>query len=92
VIPPDFIDDLLSRTDIVDVINSRVTLKKTGQNYTGLCPFHTEKSPSFSVNQEKQFYYCFGCQASGSALKFLMEFERMDFIAAVEMLASKAGV
>ena len=92
MIPPDFIDDLLSRTDIVDVINSRVTLKKTGQNYTGLCPFHTEKSPSFSVNQEKQFYYCFGCQASGSALKFLMEFERMDFIAAVEMLASKAGV
>jgi DNA primase len=92
VIPPDFIDDLLSRTDVVDVISSRVTLKKTGQNYTGLCPFHTEKSPSFSVNQEKQFYYCFGCQASGSALKFLMEFERLDFVAAVEMLASKAGL
>lgn len=92
MIPPDFIDDLLSRTDVVDVISSRVTLKKTGQNYTGLCPFHTEKSPSFSVNQEKQFYYCFGCQASGSALKFLMEFERLDFIAAVETLASKAGL
>jgi DNA primase len=92
VIPPDFIDDLLSRTDVVDVISSRVTLKKTGQNYSGLCPFHTEKSPSFSVNQEKQFYYCFGCQASGSALKFLMEFERLDFVAAVEMLASKAGL
>lgn len=92
MIPPDFIDDVLSRTDIVDVIGSRVTLKKTGQNHTGLCPFHTEKSPSFSVNQEKQFYYCFGCQASGSALKFLMEFERMDFVAAVESLAAKVGL
>jgi len=67
-------------------------LKKTGQNYTGLCPFHKEKSPSFSVSQDKQFYYCFGCQASGSALKFLMEFERLEFLAAIEMLAGNAGM
>jgi len=92
VIPPDFIDEVLSRIDIVDIISPRVALKKTGQNHTGLCPFHTEKSPSFSVSQDKQFYYCFGCQVSGSALKFLMEFERMEFIPAVEMLAAKAGM
>jgi len=92
VIPPDFIDDVLSRTDIVEIIDARVKLKKTGQNYSGLCPFHTEKTPSFSVNGDKQFYYCFGCQASGSALKFLMEFDRMDFITAVETLAARAGL
>jgi DNA primase len=92
VIPPDFIDEVLSRIDIVEIIEARVALKKTGQNYTGLCPFHTEKSPSFSVSQDKQFYYCFGCQVSGSALKFLMEFERMEFIPAVEMLAAKVGM
>ncbi|MEC8820305.1 MAG: DNA primase, partial [Pseudomonadota bacterium] len=87
-----FIDDLLARTDIVEIIESRVTLKKTGQNYSGLCPFHQEKSPSFSVSQDKQFYYCFGCQASGSALTFLMEFERLDFISSVEALAARLGL
>ncbi|MDA1299153.1 MAG: DNA primase [Proteobacteria bacterium] len=92
MIPPEFIDELLSRTDIVEIIESRVTLKKAGKDYTGLCPFHNEKSPSFSVSQDKQFYYCFGCQASGSALKFLMEFEHMDFIPAVESLAARAGM
>jgi DNA primase len=92
VIAPEFIDEVLARTDIVEVIQSRVVLKKTGQNFTGLCPFHNEKSPSFSVSQDKQFYYCFGCQASGSALKFLMEFERLDFVAAVEVLAGNAGL
>jgi DNA primase len=92
VIPSAFIDDLLARTDIVEIIESRVTLKKTGQNYSGLCPFHQEKSPSFSVSQDKQFYYCFGCQASGSALTFLMEFERLDFISAVEALAARLGL
>ncbi len=92
MIPPDFIDDVLARTDIVEIIEPRVALKRTGQNYTGLCPFHTEKSPSFSVSQDKQFYYCFGCQASGSALKFLMEFDRMDFLAAVELLAGRVGL
>ena len=92
MIPPEFIDEVLSRVDIVDIIEPRVALKKTGQNYSGLCPFHNEKTPSFSVSQQKQFYYCFGCQVSGSALKFLMEFERMEFVAAVEMLAEKVGL
>ena len=92
MIPPEFIDEVLSRIDIVEIIEPRVALKKTGQNYTGLCPFHNEKTPSFSVSQEKQFYYCFGCQVSGNALKFLLEFERMEFIAAVEMLAAKVGL
>lgn len=92
MIPQDFIDDLLSRVDIVEIIDARVKLKKTGQNYSGLCPFHNEKTPSFSVNGDKQFYYCFGCQASGTALKFLMEYDRMDFVTAVETLAAKAGL
>ena len=92
MIPPDFIDELLARTDIVEIIESRVQLKKTGANYSGLCPFHTEKSPSFSVSPDKQFYYCFGCQASGSAIKFIMEFDRLDFLATVEHLAGRAGM
>lgn len=92
MIPQDFIDDLLSRVDIVEVIGSRVKLKKTGHNHMGLCPFHDEKSPSFSVNDDKQFYYCFGCHASGTALKFLMEYERMDFVTAVESLAARVGL
>jgi DNA primase len=92
VIAQEFIDELLARTDIVEVIQPRVVLKKTGQNFSGLCPFHQEKSPSFSVSQDKQFYYCFGCQASGSALKFVMEYDRLDFVAAVELLAGMAGL
>ncbi len=92
MIPQDFIDELLSRVDIVEVIDARVKLKKTGHNHTGLCPFHNEKSPSFSVNGDKQFYYCFGCQASGTALKFLMEYDRMDFVTAVEALAGMVGL
>ena len=74
-IPPAFIDELLARTDIVEVIGSRIELKRSGQNHKGLCPFHGEKTPSFNVNATKQFYYCFGCQASGHALRFLMEYE-----------------
>ena len=92
MIPPEFIEELLARTDIVEIIEPRVSIKKSGRNYSGLCPFHQEKTPSFSVSQDKQFYYCFGCQATGSALKFLMEFDRLDFISAVEYLADKAGV
>ncbi|MGI9322538.1 MAG: DNA primase, partial [Pseudomonadales bacterium] len=92
MIPNEFIDDVLARTDIVEVIGSRVALKRAGQNHTGLCPFHNEKTPSFSVNQAKQFYYCFGCQASGTALKFLVEHDRMDFVSAVEHLAGRAGM
>jgi|TARA_Y100000310_G_scaffold198916_2_gene198901 DNA primase len=91
-IPHGFIEDLLARIDIVDIIEPRLKLKKAGQNYQALCPFHNEKTPSFSVNQVKQFYYCFGCQASGDALKFLMEHDRMEFVQAVESLAATAGM
>lgn len=92
MIPSEFIDEVLARTDIVEIVEARVTLKKSGQNYSGLCPFHQEKTPSFSVSQDKQFYYCFGCQASGSALKFLMDNDRMDFVSAVEYLAQRLGM
>ena len=91
-IPHGFIEDLLARIDIVDVIEPRLKLKKAGQNYQGLCPFHNEKTPSFSVNQAKQFYYCFGCQESGDALKFLMEHDHIDFVQAVESLAAMVGM
>ena len=91
-IPQTFINDLLSRIDIVDVVDSRLTLRKTGRNFQALCPFHDEKTASFSVNPEKQFYYCFGCHATGTALTFLMEYDHLEFVAAVEALASIAGV
>jgi DNA primase len=90
-IPQQFIDDLLDRVDIVDVIDRRVKLKKTGKNYSARCPFHDEKTPSFSVNPEKQFYYCFGCGAGGNALGFVMDYENIDFPQAVENLASSVG-
>jgi len=90
--PQHFIDDLLDRTDLVEVIDNRVKLRKTGRNYSALCPFHDEKTPSFSVNPEKQFYYCFGCGAGGNAIGFLMEHDSLDFPAAVEQLASRIGV
>ncbi|MEX2327563.1 MAG: DNA primase [Pseudomonadales bacterium] len=92
MIPQDFIDELLARTDIVEIVQQRVTLKKTGQNYSGLCPFHNEKTASFSVSADKQFYYCFGCQASGNALKFVMELDGLDFISAVESLSARVGL
>ena len=92
MIPQSFINDLLDRADIVSVIDGRVALKKTGKNYVGLCPFHEEKSPSFSVSPDKQFFHCFGCQESGSALTFLMKYERMEFVEAVEALAKDLGL
>ncbi len=92
LIPQSFIDDLLDRADIVDVIDRRVKLKKSGKNYMACCPFHQEKTPSFSVNPDKQFYYCFGCGASGNALGFLMDYENMEFPAAVESLADSLGM
>lgn len=92
LIPQSFIDDLLARTDIVDLIHGYVPLKKAGQNYQSLCPFHDEKSPSFSVNQDRQFYHCFGCGASGNAISFMMNYNRMDFLTAIEDLASRAGL
>lgn len=91
-IPQQFIDDLLDRTDIVEIVDTRVTLRKSGRNYSGLCPFHSEKTPSFSVSPDKQFYYCFGCGAGGNAIGFLMEFDHLDFRAAVDDLARRAGM
>ncbi|MBO9491150.1 DNA primase [Endozoicomonas sp. G2_1] len=88
LIPRQFIDDLLSRTDIVELVDSKVPLKKAGKNYQACCPFHTEKSPSFTVSQDKQFYHCFGCGAHGNAISFLMEYDRLDFVDAIEELAS----
>jgi DNA primase len=87
-----FIDDLLSRADIVELINARVPLKKAGKNHQACCPFHNEKSPSFTVSQDKQFYHCFGCGEHGNAISFLMEFDRLDFVDAVEELASLCGM
>ncbi|TPH17703.1 DNA primase [Litorilituus lipolyticus] len=87
-----FIDDLLSRADIVELVDSRVPLKKAGKNYQACCPFHSEKSPSFTVSQDKQFYHCFGCGEHGNAISFLMEFDRLDFIDAVEELASHCSM
>ena len=87
-----FLDDLLDRLDIVEVIDRRVKLKKAGKNYSACCPFHDEKTPSFSVNPERQFYYCFGCGAGGNALGFVMEYERLDFREAVEGLAQTVGL
>ncbi len=91
-IPQHFIDDLLARVNIIDVIDARIKLKKTGKNYSALCPFHKEKSPSFSVNPDKQFYYCFGCGAGGNALGFVMDFEHCSFPEAVEELAKGLGL
>ena len=90
-IPREFIDDLLVRVDIVDLIDSHVPLKKTGSNFIARCPFHAEKTPSFSVNQKKQFFYCFGCGASGNAIGFLMDYNHLNFVEAVEDLAAFAG-
>ncbi|KPB84262.1 DNA primase [Pseudomonas syringae pv. tomato] len=92
LIPQSFIDDLLNRTDIVDVVSSRVQLKKAGKNYSACCPFHKEKTPSFSVSPDKQFYYCFGCGAGGNALGFIMDHDNLDFPQAVEDLAKAAGM
>lgn len=92
MIPQSFIDDLLNRTDIVEVVGSRIQLKKAGKNYSARCPFHNEKTPSFSVSPDKQFYYCFGCGAGGNALGFVMDHDNLDFIQAVEDLAKRAGM
>src|SRR3546814_16093958 len=78
-----FIDDLLARTDIVEVINARVPLKRQGKEYSARCPFHDERSPSFTVSPTKQFYHCFGCGAHGTALSFLLNYDRLAFLAPV---------
>jgi len=87
-----FIDELMNRVDIVDLIDSYVSLSKTGRNYTACCPFHTEKTPSFTVSPEKQFYYCFGCGAHGSAIGFLINYANLNFFEAVHELASRVGI
>jgi len=91
-IPDSFIDELLARVDIVDVIERRVPLKKAGREWTACCPFHNERSPSFYVSPAKQFFHCFGCGAHGSAVKFLMDYERLEFPDAVEELAQSVGL
>jgi DNA primase len=91
-IPSSFIDDLLNRIDIVEVIDSRVPLKKKGRDYWACCPFHNEKTSSFSVSQNKQFYYCFGCQQKGNAIGFLIDYDHMEFVEAIESLAAMLGL
>ena len=91
-IPREFIDELLARLDVVEVINRRVPLKKAGKDFKACCPFHNEKTPSFTVSRPKQFYHCFGCGVSGTAITFLMEFEHLSFPEAVEELAGEAGL
>lgn len=92
LIPREFIDQLLARCDIIDVINARVPLKKHGKEYQACCPFHNEKTPSFTVSANKQFYHCFGCGVNGSAVNFLMEYEHLDFVEAIESLAASMGM
>ncbi|MDB5796697.1 MAG: primase, partial [Paucimonas sp.] len=92
MIPPSFIQDLLNRVDIVDVVGRYVQLKKGGANFMGLCPFHNEKSPSFTVSPTKQFYHCFGCGAHGTAIGFLIEYSGLGFVDAVKQLAEGSGM
>ncbi|MGY0652963.1 DNA primase [Luteimonas sp. A537] len=87
-----FIDDLLARTDIVEVIAARLPLKRQGREYSARCPFHDERSPSFTVSPNKQFYHCFGCGAHGTAISFLMNFDRLEFLDAIDELAKRAGI
>ncbi len=91
-LPDAFIDDLLARTDIVEVVNARVPLKRKGKEWTARCPFHDERTPSFYVVPHKQFYKCFGCGASGTAINFVMQYDRLEFLDAVEELAKRAGM
>lgn len=92
MIPREFINDVIARIDIVDLIHSRVPLKKTGKNFSACCPFHQEKTPSFTVSPSKQFYHCFGCGMHGNAISFLMDFEHASFIEAIETLAQQVGL
>ncbi len=91
-IPQDFLDDLIARNDIVEWISERISLKRSGSNWHGKCPFHQEKSPSFSVSQTKQFYYCFGCKAAGNIIQFIMEYHHYTFLETVELLANAHGL
>ena len=92
LIPQHFIDDLISRADIVEVLGKRIQLKKAGREFKANCPFHDEKTPSFTVSTAKGFFHCFGCGAHGTALGFLMEYDHMSFVEAVESLAASMGI
>ena len=91
-LPREFIDQLLSRIDVVEVVDRCVPLKKAGKDFKACCPFHDEKTPSFTVSPSKQFYHCFGCGASGTAITFVMEFNHLGFREAVEDLANAVGL
>ncbi len=92
MIPQSFIQELLARADIVEVVGRAVQLKKAGANFLGLCPFHGEKSPSFTVSPAKQFYHCFGCGVHGSAIGFVMEQQGLSYVEAIEQLAQNMGL
>ena len=92
MISQSFIQELLDRVDIVDVIDRHIPLKKAGANYTACCPFHSEKTPSFTVSPTKQFYHCFGCSAHGNAIGFLIEYNGLTFLEAVADLAARVGM
>jgi DNA primase len=92
LIPQSFIQEIVSRTDLIEIIQARIQLKKKGKNHQALCPFHDEKSPSFSANEDKQFYYCFGCGAHGNVVSFLMQYDQMEFRDCIEHLANKLGL
>ncbi|MDH5430012.1 MAG: CHC2 zinc finger domain-containing protein, partial [Nitrospirota bacterium] len=91
-VPSETIQQIRERVDIVDLISTYVSLSKAGQNFKGLCPFHSEKSPSFSVNPASQYFHCFGCQVGGDAFTFLMKQENMDFMEALRELSQRAGI
>ena len=91
-IPDHIIDEIRDRTDIVTVISDHVVLKKVGKNFKGLCPFHSEKTPSFSVSPDKRIYHCFGCGVGGNVFKFLMEIQSISFPEVLKVLAERAGI
>jgi len=91
-IPENKIEEIRSSASIVDIISEYVQLRKRGKNFIGLCPFHSEKTPSFTVSEEKQIYHCFGCHAGGNVFKFLMEYEKISFIESIQELAEKTGI
>src|SRR3989338_2757228 len=92
LIPEEIIAQTIDRCDIVETISSFIPLKRAGRNFRAVCPFHHEKTPSFIVSPDRQIYHCFGCNAGGNAFNFLMQYERLEFLEAVEALARKAGV
>lgn len=92
MIAESYIQDLLSKADIISIIDSQVKLKRQGKNYSACCPFHDEKTPSFTANHDKQMFYCFGCGAGGDAIKFVMDYQRLDFPSAVGWIANRIGM